>query len=110
DPERDPDRRAWHLAHAAAGADESVAAELERSASRAQARGGIAAAAAFLERAAELSPDATRSGTRGLAAARLKLDAGAPEAAERALTLATRAPLEELDRARVERLRAQIAF
>jgi DNA-binding CsgD family transcriptional regulator len=110
DPERDPDRRAWHRARAAAGPDETVAAELERSASRAQARGGIAAAAAFLERAAELSPDPAKSGTRGLAAARLKLDAGAPDAAERALAIATRAPLEELERARVERLRAQIAF
>ena len=102
--------RAWHLAHAAAGADEGVAAELERSASRAQARGGIAAAAAFLERAAELSPDAAQRGTRALAAARLKLDAGAPEAAERLLTMADSSPLAELDRARAERLRAQIAF
>ena len=110
DPERDPDRRAWHLAHAAAGPDESVAAELERSASRAAARGGVAAAAAFLERAAELSPDPARRGTRALAAARLKLDAGALEAAERLLTTATTSPLEELDSARAGRLRAQIAF
>ena len=110
DPERDPDRRAWHRAHAAAGADESVAAELERSASRAQARGGVAAAAAFLERAAALSPDAAQRGTRALAAARLKLDVGALEAAERLLTVATTSPLEELDRARAERLRAQIAY
>ncbi len=110
DPERDPDRIAWHRAHAASGPDESVAAELERSASRAQARGGAAAAAAFLERAAELSPDPANRGTRALAAARLKLDAGAAEAAERLVTVATTSSLEELDRARAERLRAQIAY
>ena len=110
DPERDPDRRAWHRAHAAAGPDESVASELERSASRAQARGGVAAAAAFLERAAELSPDAVQRGARALAAARLKLDVGALDATERLLTAATSAPLEELDRARAERLRAQLAY
>ena len=110
DPERDPDRVAWHRAHAASGHDESIAAELERSASRAQARGGVAAAAAFLERAAELSPDPANRGARALAAARLKLDAGAAEAAERLVTVATTSPLEELDRARAERLRAQIAY
>ena len=110
DLERDPDRVAWHRAHAAAGPDESVAAELERSASRAQARGGPAAAAAFLERAAELSPAPARRGTRALAAARLKLDAGAVEAAERLLTVAATSPLEEPDRARAERLHAHISF
>jgi DNA-binding CsgD family transcriptional regulator len=110
DPTRDPDRRAWHRAHAVAGADEGVATELERSASRAEARGGVAAAAAFLERAADLSPDAGRRGTRALAAARLKLDVGALEATERLLVVATNAPLQELDRARAERLRAQVAY
>ena len=110
DQERDPDRAAWHRAHAAPGPDERVAAELERSASRAEARGGVAAAAAFLERAAELSPDPANRGTRALAAARLKLDAGAAEAAARLVTVATTSPLEELDRARAERLRAQIAY
>jgi DNA-binding CsgD family transcriptional regulator/tetratricopeptide (TPR) repeat protein len=110
DRQVDPDRRAWHAAHAAAAPDESVAGELERSASRAQARGGTAAAAAFLEGAAELTPDPARRGKRALAAAQAKFDAGAPEAADGLLAIARIHPLEELDGARLERLRARIAF
>jgi DNA-binding NarL/FixJ family response regulator len=110
DPEADPDRRAWHLAHAAAGLDEAVAGELERSADRAQRRGGVAAVAAFLERAAELTPDPARRGARALSAAQAKLDAGAPEAAQALLATAELTPLGELQRARMQRLRAQIAF
>jgi DNA-binding CsgD family transcriptional regulator len=110
DPEADPDRRAWHRAHAAAGLDEAVAGELERSADRAQGRGGVAAMAAFLERAAELTPNPGRRGARALAAAQAKLDAGAPEAAQALLATAELTPLDELQRARMQRLRAQIAF
>ncbi len=110
DPEADPDRRAWHLAHAVAGLDESVADELERSAGRAQGRGGVAAAAAFLERAAELTPDRARRGTRVLAAAEAKLEAGAPEAAQALAATAELTPLDELQRARLQRLRARLAF
>jgi DNA-binding CsgD family transcriptional regulator len=110
DPEVDPDRRAWHRAHAAVGPDEEVAAELESSACRAQARGGLAAAAAFLERAAAMTPDPTQRGVRALAAAQAKVQAGAFEAAVQLLGMAEAAPLDELQRARVDLLRARLAF
>jgi DNA-binding CsgD family transcriptional regulator len=110
DPDTDPDRRAWHRAQAASGPDEAVACELERSADRAQARGGAAAAAAFLARAAELTPDPAERGKRAVAAAQAKFDAGASDAALELLTTAELAPLDELQRARLERLRAEIAF
>jgi DNA-binding CsgD family transcriptional regulator len=110
DPETDPDRRAWHRAQAASGPDEAVAAELERSADRAQARGGAAAAAAFLARAAELTPDPAERGKRAVAAAQAKFDAAASDAALDLLAIAELAPLDELQRARLERLRAEIVF
>jgi DNA-binding CsgD family transcriptional regulator len=110
DPEVDPDRRAWHLAQATQGFDEDVASELERSASRAQARGGLAATAAFLERASVLTPDPSRRARRALAAAQAKHQAGAFDAALRLIAIAESGPLDELQRARVELLRGQIAF
>jgi DNA-binding CsgD family transcriptional regulator len=110
DSELDPDRRAWHRAQAAPGPDEEVAAELERSAGRAQARGGLAAAAAFLEQAARLTPGAPRRTERALAAAQAKHQAGAPDAALELLATAEAGPLDELQRAKVDLLRAQIAF
>ena len=88
DPEQDPDRHAWHRAHAAAGPDEGVAAELEQSASRAQARGGMAAAAAFLERATMLTLDPARRTERALAAASAKTKAGTFDAARELLSIA----------------------
>jgi DNA-binding CsgD family transcriptional regulator len=110
DPQLDPDRRAWHCARAAAGPDEEVAAELARSAGRAQARGGIAAAAAFLEQAAELTPRPTVRGARALAAAQAKFDAGSPDAAYRLLASAAAVPLDALQQARLGQLRARLAF
>jgi DNA-binding CsgD family transcriptional regulator len=110
DPVASPDRRAWHRAQAAGGLDEAVASELERSADRARSRGGIAAAAAFLERAAELTPDRARRGARALAAAQAMFEAAAPNTADRLVAMAELGPLDELQRARVARLRAQIAF
>jgi DNA-binding CsgD family transcriptional regulator len=110
DPDVDPERRAWHRAHAAVGPDEVVAGELEALAARAQARGGIAAAAAFLARATELTPDPARRGSRALAASQAKFDAGAPGAAFELLTIADFALLDERHRALLARLRAEITF
>jgi DNA-binding CsgD family transcriptional regulator len=110
DPHADPDRRAWHRARAAVGPDETVAAELERSADRAQARGGIAATAAFLERASELTPDPARRAARALDAAQAKFEAGAPDGAHELLVVAEIGPLDELQRARLARLRARMVF
>jgi hypothetical protein len=110
DPDRDPDRRAWHRARATPAPDEEIAAELERSAGRAQARGGIAAAAAFLGRAAALSPDLGTRARRSLAAAEAKQLAGAPQAASTLLAAAADGPLDELESALAQRLRGQIAL
>jgi DNA-binding CsgD family transcriptional regulator len=110
DPQSDPDRRAWHAANAAAGPDETVAAELEASAGRAQSRGGVAAAAAFLERAAILTSDPAVRGARAIAAAHAKREAAAPEAAYELLAIAELAPLSTLQQAQVARMRAQMEF
>ncbi|WP_426563366.1 AAA family ATPase [Angustibacter sp. McL0619] len=110
DPQIDPDRRAWHRAQAAFMPDEQVARELEDSAVRAQARGGLAAAAAFLERAAALTPEPAHRVQRALVAAHTKFLAGALEEALVLLSSADVGALDELGQARVELLRAQIAF
>jgi DNA-binding CsgD family transcriptional regulator/tetratricopeptide (TPR) repeat protein len=110
DAEADPDRRAWHRAQAASGPDETVAAELQRSADRAQARGGVAAAAAFLERAVALTPDPARRGQRAVDAGQAKMASGAPDEALKLLSIAESSALDELCRARVDLVRAQVAF
>jgi DNA-binding CsgD family transcriptional regulator len=110
DPEADPDRRAWHGAQATSIPDEEVAAELERSAARAQARGGFAAAAAFLERATALTPEESRRSGRALAAAQAKLQAGALDDALRLVATAESGVLSELEQATAELLRGRISF
>ena len=110
DSRADPDRRAWHRAQATPGPDEDVAAELERSASRAQARGGVAAAGAFLERAAALTMDPARRAGRALAAAQATYQAGSLDATLRLLGTAEAGPPDQLRRARADRLRGHIAF
>ncbi|MDR7278349.1 LuxR family transcriptional regulator [Catenuloplanes atrovinosus] len=110
DPVTAPDRRAWHRALAGGAPDDDVAAELERGAVRARARGGVAAAAAFLERAAALSLDPGRRIERTLDAARAHLDAGGLRTAAELLTSVDPAVLDETQRARVEMLHGRLAF
>jgi len=110
DAAADPDRRAWHRAAAAPGPDEQVAAELERSAGRAQARGGLAAAAAFWERSGLLTADPARRAGRMLAAAQANLRAGTFDKALELVATAEADSLDELQSARVDSLRGQIAF
>ncbi|MBV8578713.1 MAG: AAA family ATPase, partial [Acetobacteraceae bacterium] len=110
DPHADPDRRAWHRAQAAVGPDEEVAAELEHSARRAQARGGLAAAAAFLQRAVELTADPAQRTDRALSAAQAALQAGAFDATRELLETAEASELDEFRHARGDLLRGQLAF
>jgi len=109
DPQTAPERRAWHRAQAATGPDEEVAAELERSACRAQARGRLAAAA-FLKRSALLTADPARQADRTLAAAQASLEAGAFGTALELLAAAGTGPLNELQSARADLLRGQVVF
>ncbi len=106
----DPDRRAWHLAAATTGPNEDVASELEGSAGRAQARGGVGAAAAFLQRAVALTVDPTRRRQRALAAAQTSLQAGEFETALELANVAEAGPLEEFQRVQLGLLRAHVAF
>ncbi|MEU8344752.1 AAA family ATPase [Spirillospora sp. NPDC048832] len=110
DAETDPDRRAWHRASATTGPDEEVAAELERSAGRAQARGGLAAAAAFLQRSAMLSVDPSRRADRALAAADAALRAGDLEAARQLAAIADRNARSEVQRVRAHLVHSHITF
>jgi DNA-binding CsgD family transcriptional regulator len=112
DPDRDADRRAWHLSLSVIGTDEDIAAELERSAERVRGRGGWASVAAFLERSAELTPDERRRAQRGLAAAHARLVAGDPGGAQLLLDRAAPRLDDPLDRTRARRLQGaiQLAF
>ena len=84
DREVDPDRRAWHLAAAAAGPTRRSRSSSSARPGRAQARGGLAAAAAFLQRAVALTGDPARRADRALAAAQASLRAGTFDVGARA--------------------------
>jgi DNA-binding CsgD family transcriptional regulator len=110
DAEIDPERRVWHLAAAATGPDEAVALQLEQMAAAAQARAGLAAAAAFLERSVQLSADPQRRAERALAAAHAHLHAGAFDTARALLAEARALAVDDVQRARIERLRGQVQY
>jgi DNA-binding CsgD family transcriptional regulator len=110
DPQVEPDRRAWHRAHAAAELNEDVAADLERSAERARSRGGVAAAAAFLGQALRLTVDPGARSARAVAAAQAKFEAADYDAADALMAAAEIGPLDDLLQAQLARLRAQIVF
>jgi len=110
DPDLDPDRRAWHRAQATPAPDEEVATELERTAARAKARGGLAAAGTFLERSAILTPDTGRRAERSLVAAEVMYEAGAFESVEDLLHAVDTGHLDDLQRARAERLEAEVSL
>jgi DNA-binding CsgD family transcriptional regulator len=104
----DPDRRAWHRAHAVTGSDEAVARELEVAADRARGRGASVAAAAFLQRAAELTADPSRRGARALSAAAAKVFSGELDSGLEMLAMAELCPLVPRQRAWALRLRASL--
>jgi DNA-binding CsgD family transcriptional regulator len=110
DPVVDQDRRAWHRASSTVVQDEGIAKELERSAGRAKARGGLLGAATLLERAAFLTPDGPRRADRTLVAAQAKRDAGALDSALRLLSIVESEPPSELRAALTQQLRGRIAF
>jgi DNA-binding CsgD family transcriptional regulator len=110
DPDVEPDRHAWHSANGTLGHDEAVAAELERSAGRAQRRGGMAASAAFLSRAAMLTPDSERRGRRALAAAHLNLMVGSDREALALVSTAAGEALDEDARARLDLAKIRLRY
>ena len=110
DPDADPDRRAWHRAHAVTAPDEAVAADLIDSAGRAERRGGVAAAAAFLERSVTFTVDPGERASRALAAAAAKFESADFASARSLLAVADAGLLDDLGHAKVQRMRAQIAF
>jgi len=110
DPRTDPDRRAWHRAQAANEPDEHVAADLERCAAAAQARGGLSAMAAFLELSARLTPESAARADRALAAAQARVQTGAHESALTLLAEIEAGQLSDVQRSRADLLHAQLAF
>jgi DNA-binding CsgD family transcriptional regulator/tetratricopeptide (TPR) repeat protein len=110
DTETDSDRRTWHLAAATTAPDEAVAAELERTAERAQARGGVMAVAAAYDRSARLSTDPARKAVRLTRAGHAAYAAGHPDRAQRLATEAESLTRDPGVRADAIYLRGQVMY
>lgn len=105
----DPRRRAWHMANAAVGQDEAVAARLEEAGRDARARSGHAEAAHAFARAAELGEEGEPRGRRLLAAAQDFAIAGQFDLAVNSLDAATPLASPDLNHA-IARLRGHLAM
>ncbi|HUA75142.1 MAG TPA: AAA family ATPase [Solirubrobacteraceae bacterium] len=109
-PDRDADRRAWHLAAASAGPDDRVAAALEQAGGRARERSAYAAAAAAFERAAGLTTGEDARGERLFAAADAAWLAGDAQRTTTLLAEAAKSASSPALAARVDNLRGQVAL
>lgn len=99
------DRRVWHQAAATSRTDETVAAELDAAADRAQRRGSVSAAVTALEHAARLSAGAARRVERLLRAADLAVESGRHDVVLRVLDEVATVELSDQQRVRVAWIR-----
>ncbi|MDQ1058328.1 DNA-binding CsgD family transcriptional regulator [Arthrobacter globiformis] len=72
----DPDRATWHRAAATLGQDETIAAELDNVARRAEGRGALIEAAVTFRKSAMLSPKPAKKASRLASAASIARSAG----------------------------------
>ncbi|MGZ4186002.1 MAG: AAA family ATPase [Solirubrobacteraceae bacterium] len=109
-PDRDVDRRAWHLASAAIGPDDAASAALEQAGMRARDRSAYAAAAAAFERAGRLTLDPERRAGLLLAAADAAWLAGQAEHAGKLLDTARQSTTDPAVTVSIDGLAGEIAM
>jgi DNA-binding CsgD family transcriptional regulator/predicted ATPase len=109
-PDRDVDRRAWHLAAAAVGTDEAASAALDQAAARARNRSAYTTAAAAFERAARLTADIDRRARLMLEAAEAGWSAGRADHAVALLEEARASTGEATMLLRIDELAGHIAI